>query len=80
MTFLSYPFFIYLPSKPQAEWHRYEERMLRAISLKTAAIAKVIEHVRFQIQAERLEYLVLHTGSQVDGPLAAGLDVAPQRE
>ena len=55
MTFLSYPFFIYLPSKPQAEWHRYDERMLRAIGFKAAAISEVVEHVGFQIQTERLE-------------------------
>ena len=55
MTFLSYPFFIYLPSKPQAEWHRYDERMLCAIGFKPATIPKVIEHIWFQIQAERLE-------------------------
>ena len=47
MTFLSYPFFIYLPSKPQAEWHRYDERMLCAIGFKATAIPEVIEHVRF---------------------------------
>ncbi len=55
MTFLSYPFFIYLPSKPQAEWHRYDERMLCAVSLNVTAISEVIEHVWFQIQTERLE-------------------------
>ena len=55
MTFSYLLIFHHLPSKPQSEWHRDDERMFRVIGFKTTAISKVIEHIGFQIQTERLE-------------------------
>ena len=59
---MTFPLFAhYLPSKSQTERYRYHERMLCAVSLKTTVIPNVIEHVRFKIQTEWLEYFVLYT-------------------
>ena len=52
--------------------------MFRAVGFKPAAVTEVIEHIGFQIQAEWLEYLVLHTDTQVNGPLITWLDVTLQ--
>ena len=55
--------FHYLPSETQAERHCYRERMLSAVGFKTTAVSEIIEHVGFQVQTERIEYIVLHTNT-----------------
>ena len=51
-VFMTFPYLFIsrrLPGKPQSEWHRYDERMLCAVSLKVTAISEVVEHIWFQI-------------------------------
>ena len=45
--------------------------MLRAVSLQSATITEIVEHIRFHIYAEWLEQAILHAYTHVDRPLIA---------